>query len=584
MQRFALALCATALIGGAAWALLRSREPPVEAIRTAGPSGESPPLLVEVTQSVGIDFVHRTRTADPYFFPNIMGSGCALLDFDQDGLLDLFLVNGGNESEASLAGSNRLYRQDRSGSFVDVTSGSGLESTAFGMGVAVGDVNNDGLPDVYVTNYGPDRLYLNVGNGRFSDVTEAAGIENARWGASGCFLDYDRDGWLDLYVTNYVDYFESKQCGDATGQRDFCGPQAFSGTVDKLFRNVTGESAADDQASLRLPRFSDETVRSGNAERSGPGLGVLSADFNEDGWPDLYIANDGAPNWLWINQRDGTFVDEAVLLGCATDVLGRSQAGMGVALGDLDGDGRSDLFVTHLAGEMNALYWNRGSVGFEEDSVTAGLGTVSFPYTGFGTAMVDLEHDGDLDMLVVNGRVKRSASSATAATLAGGDFWQAYAEPNHVFANESGAFGAASGEPFSEPVEVSRGLAVGDLDNDGDVDALLTNCGGHARVYRNEAPKQGNWLIVRAVEPDFGGRDAYGALVIVAAGEQRWRRHVNPAFSYLSSNDPRVHFGLGVSESVDRIEVIWPDGSKETFPGGPAGRHVVLEHGKGEVR
>lgn len=584
MRVIALALCTAAAVGGA-WALLRWRERPPEVTGTADAVRESPPLLVQVTESAGVDFFHETRTADPYFSPNIMSPGCALLDFDQDGVLDLFLVNGGGEEgKASLAGSNRLYRQERTGRFVDVTSGSGLESTAFGMGVAVGDVNNDGLPDLYVTNYGPDRLYLNRGNGRFSNVTEAAGIDNARWAASACFLDYDRDGWLDLYVTNYVDYFESKQCGDATGAEDFCGPQAFSGTVDKLFRNVTGESAADDQASVRVPRFSDETVRSGIAEHSGPGLGVLSADFNGDRWPDLYVANDGAPNWLWVNQRDGTFRDEAVLRGCATDMLGRSQAGMGVALGDLDEDGHSDLVVTHLAGEMNALYWNRGSLGFEEDSISAGLGAVSFPYTGFGIAMMDIEHDGDLDLLVVNGRVKRPTRDASGPAPSGDDIWQLYAEPNQIFVNERGAFRLASGETFSDPLEVSRGLAVGDIDGDGDLDGVVTNSGDRTRVYRNDAPKLGSWLLVRAVEPNLGGRDAYGAVVTVIAGERRWLRHVNPAFSYLSSSDPRVHFGVGELEKFDRIEVIWPDGSEEIFPGGRAGRVVTVEHGRGEGR
>lgn len=580
-------MAAIATIGVAAWSILAWRDSSVEDSLERREPTEDRPLFVEITEEAGIDFVHRPRRSDPYFFPNVMGPGCALLDFDQDGLLDAFLINGGaaTAEEGSLAGSNRLYHQERAGVFVDVTAGSGLESRLFGMGVAVGDINNDGLPDVYVTNYGPDRLYLNLGSGRFSEVTEAAGIDNALWGASACFVDYDRDGWLDLAVTNYVDYYPSKECADARGRKDFCGPQVFFGTADKLFRNVTGERSRGDEAGSGgvppEPRFEDVSLSSGIARKKGPGLGIMSADFDGDMWPDIYVANDGTANFLWINQRDGTFLEEAVLRGLAYDAQGRAQAGMGLAWGDVDADGAHDLFITHLAGETNTLYLADGAGGFRDAGPESGLAAPSFPYTGFGTVMTDLDHDGDLDVSVVNGRVKRAVDQSVSA-----EFWSTYAESNHLFLNQGNGRSRElnAPDPFITDVDVSRGLAAGDVDNDGDVDFLVANAGGPARLYRNDAEKQGHWLIIRAVEPALGGRDAYGAVVTVVAVDRRWERLVTAGSSYLSSNDPRAHFGLGNVGVVDRVEVLWPDGSREVFAGGPVDLLRVVRHGEGELQ
>lgn len=550
-------------------------------------------LFTDVTDRSGLDFVHEPGETGRYYFPQIMGSGCALLDFDRDGDLDLFLVNGGGEQSAASTETdgrsaiNRLYRQEADGQFVDVTAHSGLGVGGAGMGAAVGDVNNDGYPDLYVTNYGPDRLYLNRRDGTFADVTESAGIDNLRWGASCCFLDYDRDGWLDLFVTNYVDYDPSHRCIEPNGRQDYCNPKVFAGTPDKLYHNETGRlgperRTGDDNARVR---FRDASLESGIARQHGPGLGVVSADFNGDRWPDLFVANDGAANFLWLNQQDGTFREEAVMRGAAYDVQGRPQAGMGIAVGDVDGDGRIDLFVTHLAGEANALF--RGlRDGFDENSALAGLAKPSFPLTGFGAVFLDIEHDGDLDLAVVNGRVKRRSEPEARGKQAAADFWKPYAEHSQIFLNNgTGRFQETTslGEPFSAEAGVFRGLACGDIDNDGDLDLLVTNTGGHARLFRNDAPKAGHWLQVRAIEPKYGGRDAYGALVTVAAGKRQWLRPVNPAFSYLSSNDPRVHFGLGASDHIEHIHVIWPDGSEETFPSGPADRFVELRHGEGRA-
>lgn len=595
---------ATVLGGFVAWISFR----PVETAVPRADEARVPPaetaLLADITSTVGLDFVHSPGKPGGYFFPEIMGAGAALFDFDLDGDLDIYLINGSLISQTSGGGTagrehggaaltNRLYRQESSGRFADVTEISGLGDRGYGMGVAVGDVNNDGYSDVYVTNYGPDRLYLNRGNGTFLDITEEAGIDNPSWGASACFVDYDRDGRLDLVVTNYVDYYPSTQCADARGREDYCGPQVFFGTADKLYRNETPPAENDGLPDARrrpTVRFADVSLTSGIARQRGPGLGVMCADFNGDRWPDIYVANDGTANFLWINQHDGTFRDEAILRGVAYDAQGRPQAGMGIAWGDVDANGRFDLFVTHLSGETNTLYLS-DPAGFRDAGPAAGLAGPSFPYTGFGTAMADLDHDGDLDVAAVNGRVKRPAAAAPGDSarsdqpLSDETFWRNYAEPNQIFLNHGdGRFREFSSrdDPFISTTEVSRGLAMGDIDNDGDLDFLVSNAGGRARLYRNDAPKDGHWLQVRAVEPTAGGRDSYGAVVTVTAGERQWRRMVNAGSSYLSSSDPRVHFGLGSVTAVDAIEVLWPDGTAEIFAGGPVDRLRILRHGEGQ--
>jgi hypothetical protein len=561
----------------------------------------------DVTDELGLDFVHEAGKPGRYFFPAIMSAGGALFDYDCDGDLDIYLVNGVAEETVDRAGNepspratNRLYRQEPSGRFVDVTEGSGLDDAGYGMGVAVGDVNNDGFPDVYVTNFGSDRLFLNQRDGTFLDVTKQAGIDNALWGASACFFDYDRDGWLDLFVTNYVDYYPSKKCPDPKGRQDFCGPQVFLGTTDKLYRNVSGNV---DRSGLERQhhdgdspvRFVDVSLEAGIAQQRGPGLGVVCADFDGDHWPDIFVANDRTANFLWINRHDGTFRETAILRGCAYDSQGRGQASMGVTLGDVNGDLNFDLLVTHMAGEANALYLGGDVAALRDAAVTSGLAGPSFPNTGFGTAFVDIDHDGNLDLAVVNGGVKRPAprsqrqlthQSDAGPNDSGNTFWKSYEEFNQIFLHDGeGRFRefSSKADRFTSTAGVSRGLAVGDIDNDGDLDLLVTNTAGTARLYRNDANKAGNWLQVRAVEPAAGGRDAYLAVVTVTAGRQRWTRLINPGFSYLSSSDPRVHFGLGANETVDRIEVLWPDGTAETFAGGAVNRVRILKHGTGQT-
>jgi hypothetical protein len=321
----------------------------------------------------------------------------------------------------------------------------------------------------------------------------------------------------------------------------------------------------------------------------------VCGDFNGDRWPDIFVANDRVANFLWLSGGDGTFQDEAVLQGAAYDGQGRGQADMGIACGDINDDGRFDLLVTHMRGESYALYLGEGSLGFTEAASPAGIGGETFPFTGFGTGFADLDHDGDLDLAVVCGRVERaplneeepeSRRDLLASLDAISEFCAFYAETNQIFLNNGeGRFAAfqSTTDPFVNEFAVTRGLAFGDVDNDGDLDLLVNNASDKAKLYRNDSKKQGNWLVIRTVDPRLGNRDAYGAVVTVVSGGTRWVRLSNPAYSYCSSNDPRVHFGVGSVKVVDRIEVLWPDGNAESFQGGPVNRHLVLERGGGQA-
>ncbi len=545
------------------------------------------PLLTDITKASGLEFVHSSGNLNDRFFPSIMCGGCALFDYDLDGRPDIYLVNGNDQlpgvtsAKPGPVATNALYWQSENGMFMDVTDGSGLGDAEFGMGVAVGDINNDGFPDVYVTNYGPDHLYLNQKDGTFVDITKNSGIENLQWSASATFVDFDRDGWLDLYVTNYVDYYAERQCPDANGRAEFCGPQTFFPVADRLFQNITGQSTSGLPTGESVPvRFRDVSLSSGIAAQSAAGLGVVCADFNQDHWPDIYVANDRMANHLWVNQQNGSFVDEAVLRGAAFDSQGRPQAGMGIAAGDVNGDQVTDLLVTHIEGESNALYLSSRPGIFREESASQQLLIPSYPRTGFATAFTDLNHDTYPDIVIVNGRVKRSEQTQPNSDST----WSLYGDNNLIFLNDAagGWIPSNENEPFCKPAEVSRGLAVGDIDNDGDIDLLMTNVAASPRLFRNDAAKSGGWLKVRAIDQRFGGRDAYGAEVTVVAGDSHWTATIHSAIGYLSASLPIAHFGTGTAEQYDRIEVVWPDGLKETFEGGPCCVMRKIERGIGK--
>ena len=544
-----------------------------------GGAGAGPLWFEDITAKAGLDFVHDPGPLGRFFMPETVGSGAALFDFDNDGRLDIYLVqNAGPNSKST----NKLFRQGKDGKLTDVSKGSGLDVAGFGMGVAIGDINNDGFADVLLTQYGGVRLFLNNGNGTFTEITKEAGLEYSQWAVSAAFFDYDRDGRLDLVVANYIDYLETEKCYDRAGKPEYCGPNSRPGTVSRLFHNL-GPPAG----SQKGVRFEDVTVKSGLGALPGPGLGVVCADFDGDGWPDIFIANDAKPNCLWMNQHDGTFKNEAAQRGIAYNALGAAEANMGIALGDVDGDGLFDIFVTHLT-EENNTFWKQGPPGlFQDSTALAGLAHPDWHATGFGVALADFDQDGFPDLAVVNGRVRRSnqTQGMEAVLPALGPYWSRYGERCQLFRNEgTGRFRDVSQQNagFCGSPLVGRGLAWGDIDGDGAVDLLVTAIAGPARLWRNVIPNRGHWLMVKAIEPALGGRDAYGATVLVRAGGRMRSGWINPGSSYECSSDPRAHFGLGRELRVEAIQVLWPEGEKEGFPGTAADQVIVLRKGEGK--
>ena len=528
---------------------------------------------------LGLTFVHDNGAAGRYHLPEIMGSGGGLFDYDGDGDLDVFLLQGGaldgRPSASARTGHHRLFRNDLSAhrdarstlGFTDVTVRAGL-AAGYGMGVAVGDYDNDGDPDLYVTGYGPNHLYRNDGDGTFSDVTRAAGggLDDARWSTSASFCDYDADGDLDLFVANYVDFTVTgaKVCRDPTGIRDYCGPLQFRPVPDRLFRNK-GDG-----------RFEDVSEASGITKADGPGLGVVGADFSGDGLADFYVANDGMANQLWLNRGDGTFVDGALVAGVAVNADGLPEGSMGIAAGDPDNDGDLDLFVTNITRETHAFYRNLGRGHFEDGRLRAGLGGPTAPYTGFGTDWFDYDNDGWLDLFVANGAV-------TIIEALRGDP-SPFRQRNLLFRNVGeGRFRDVTGQagPVFASLAVGRGAAFGDIDNDGDVDVLVTNNGGPVRLLLTEADPTHHWLEVR-LRGVADNRQGLGARVGLqrANGTTIWRRARTDG-SYLSASDPRVHFGLGSDSAIKAVVVEWPRGLREVWTGIAANRIVTLEQGTG---
>ena len=545
------------------------------------------PLFTEITSAVGLeDTSERWPSDGTYTLPEIMGGGVALLDYDNDGDLDLLQIRSllfreptGDTGRPTTEISNglqkeffwthfRLFQQQSNGTFSDVTDASGLNDAGYGQGVAVGDTDNDGDLDLYVTNYGPDAFYRNNGDGTFVNATESAGFSAGGWSTSAAFLDYDADGYLDLYVARYLRFDPAVSCQRLSDARDYCGPQSFEGIPDSLYRN-NGDGS-----------FSEVTTDVGIVS-SDKGLGVVCADFTSDGWVDLYVANDGEANRLWVNSGSGTFVDEAIIRGLAFNTHGKAEASMGITVGDANRDGELDLFMTHFFRETNTLYVASSFGIFSDATDSSGFAGIDLPFTGFGCGFFDFDHDADLDIALVNGRVMRGPV-LPGANL--GNFWNPYAEPNLLFENNGqGQFSdvGARGGKFTSQIEISRGLAFGDIDRDGDLDFVVGNIWGAPRVFRNDAPAPGtHWLSVRAMT---GNRDAIGALVTVVAANMKFVRLALPAYSYLSSSDCKAHFGLGDIERIEAIEVVWPDGNKERFSVPGVDRVITVLQGEGET-
>ena len=534
----------------------------------------APDLFVDRTADLGVDGTHVNGAAGELLLPEVIGSGGALFDYDNDGDLDLFVVQGGAVPGAAPAAAgppptNRLFRNDldpasRTRRFTDVTARSGLGVAGYGMGATAGDYDGDGWLDLYVTNLGPNRMFRNNGDGTFSDRTSATRTDDPRWSTGATFFDYDRDGWLDLFVVNYVAFSRDmkRACFAASSARDYCNPSVYPPASASLFHNDgTGT-------------FTDVSARAGIARAPGRGLGVLAADVDGDGFTDVYVANDGDPNHLWLNQRGGgAFKEEALLAGVALNRTGQPQGSMGVDLGDADGDGDEDLFVTNLDNEGNTFYRNQGRGLFEDRTVEAGL--FKLGSTGFGTRLVDYDNDGWLDVVVANGAVRHMTAQVQAGEL------YPLKQRNQLFHNEGGRrfveVTDRAGEAFA-PLRVSRGLAAGDLDNDGATDLVIFGNNGPTRVLMNVAARGRHWLGVRVL--DERGRDALGAVVELVRGKNRVLRRVHVDGSYAVASDPRVILGLGADAGAQAVQVRWPGGRTESFSGLAPDQYWVLQPGK----
>jgi enediyne biosynthesis protein E4 len=524
--------------------------------------------LTDVTQRAGLAFRHNNGSAGGKLLPETLGSGCAFLDYDADGWQDILFVNGCDWPTAvkRRRSSPRLYRNNRNGTFTDVTQAAGLDVEMYGMGVAVGDFNNDGFVDVLITCVGQNRLFRNTGKGTFVDVTKSSGLGGRlAFSTSAIWLDYNRDGLLDLFVCNYVKWSAEHDvfCSLDGTQKSYCTPEAYRGDTCWLFRNRGNGT------------FEDVTASSGVFDTSSKSLGVAMLDYDQDGWLDLFVANDTQPNKLYRNLRDGTFKDVALEAGVAFDADGKARAGMGTDAGDIDNSGRSSLAITNFENEMVGLYRPTRPGVFEDMALRSGIGQPSRGTLGFGCAFADLNLDGQLDLVVANGHIDE-----TVRDIAGN---VGYAQAPHLFVNQGhGQFrdeASAAGAEFARP-KVARGLACGDFDRDGDVDLLLTTNNGPAHLYRNDQ-RAGHRAIRFHLRGTASNRDAIGAAVRIFHGGDSQSRMVRSGSSYLSQSELPVTFGVGARDRVDRVVIAWPNGRTEEYKNLATGRAYDCVEGRG---
>ncbi|MCB9889858.1 MAG: CRTAC1 family protein [Planctomycetes bacterium] len=519
---------------------------------------EDPAWFTDTTAAAGIRFEHCNGFTGRYIYPETVGGGIALFDYDNDGWLDIYLVNG-NLLDGSSAPqhTNKLYRNNHDGTFTDVTARAGVGDTGIGQGCCAADYDGDGHVDLFVTNIGPDRLYHNNGDGTFTEVSAAAHIDSKLWGQTCAFFDFDGDGWLDLYVQNYVTYNPDSEHGS---RGDYASPRTFAGAPDLLFRNN------------RDGTFTEVGKQAGISRPDGRGMGAVCADLDGDGDLDLFVANDAMENFYFVNQGNGTFRDESVRSGLAYDQNGASESSMGADVGDVDGDGKLDIVCPALRAEGCALYIRREN-GFEERSRVARLAAATRPYTGFSPNLGDFDHDGDLDLFLCNGGVSENPGVGPA-----GDYVKRYGVRDQLLRNDGrggfDAVGTAAGPHFQREL-VGRGSAVGDLDNDGDLDLVLVNLRGKAVVLRNDGAR-GNWLMLN-LRGKRGNREAVGAFVTLTVDGRTQVRTIAGCGGYLSQNDRRIHFGLGSATTAERVEIRWPDGKRQALTAVAANQILTVE-------
>jgi enediyne biosynthesis protein E4 len=535
------------------------------ALQAAAPK---PVTFENIAAAAGVTFTHVNGASADKYLAETMGSGALFFDFDNDGWIDLFFVDGGSIADNAVRARarDRLFRNAGNGVFKDATESSGIRHQEYGMGACAGDVDNDGRVDLYITNYGPNVLYRNGGNGAFTDVTRTAGVGLAGWSTSCAFLDIDGDGDLDLFVTNYLDAPKTNNrfCGDPQRRiRVYCHPLVYPAVANVLYRN-DGKGA-----------FTDVSAEAGLNKHLGNGLGVAVGDYDDDGRPDVFVANDSVPNFLFHNEGGGRFSEIGLLAGVAVARDGKPRAGMGTEFADYNGDGRLDLVVTNHEFETTSLFRNDGGSSFVDVTLDAGISSSTLPFVGFGVAFFDLDNDADLDLSMVNGHVIDNTALFRAGST--------HAQRKLLFQNTNGRrfteISQQSGSGFAKD-GVGRTLIGGDIDNDGDIDLVVTNNGGAAEVLRNTGGNARNAIEIR-VAGTRNNRDGLGARLTITAGGRTQVREIKSGSSYLGQNDLRAHVGLGEAARVDRIDVRWPSGQTESIRDVAANQIVTVTEGKG---
>jgi hypothetical protein len=521
--------------------------------------------FTDITAPAGIKFVHNSGRSRKKYLPEALGSGVAFFDADGDGWPDILLINGKDFAVRGRKSLSALYRNNRNGTFTDITTGSGLDVEMYGMGVAIADYDNDGRPDVYITALDGDHLFHNEGAGKFRDVTKSAGIANASFGTSAAWLDYDRDGKVDLFVANYVQWTPKTDlwCSLDGSTKSYCTPESYKGTSSKLYRNL-GDG-----------RFEDVSQKAGVGDPTSKSLGVTVLDYNGDGWPDIFVANDTQPNKLYRNNRDGTFTDEGMLAGVAFGEDGAARGAMGVDSGDYDRSGRPHLLTGNFANQMLGLYHNEGTGLFVDDAPRSTVGRASLLTLTFAVFFFDYDLDGYLDIFAANGHIEEEIARVQPKVQ--------YREPPLMFHNLGGRqfenVTSKLGPEFNRPI-VARGAAYADIDHDGDLDLLISTNHGPAYLFRNDGGNRNNWLSVRAVGTR-SNRSAIGAVVRVQSASGKQWNTVRSGSSYCSQSDLALTFGLGSDTRVSLLEIDWPSGEKQRFSDLAVNALLTIEEGRG---